>query len=122
MNNAVQQHPETTHGDTRGEGPGSARGIPDELNSPDGLHHTVTRIWEDVLRLDGLTAHANFFELGGHSLTASQVISRMRRALRVEIPLAAFFDHPTIGELTALTARQLAGADTAADRTENNVN
>ncbi|MBC3840221.1 hypothetical protein GXW82_08525 [Streptacidiphilus sp. 4-A2] len=87
----------------------------------DELQRSITRIWEDVLRLDGLPADADFFELGGHSLTASQVISRMRRALAVEVPLGAFFDHPTIGELTTFTARRLAGADAAADPMESNV-
>jgi acyl carrier protein len=120
-NNAVRQHPEATPGDTKGDGSGPAGGIPDELTSLDELQRAITRIWEDVLRLDGLAADADFFELGGHSLTASQVISRMRRSLEVEVPLGTFFDHPTIGELTAFTARRLAGADAAPDRTESNV-
>jgi hypothetical protein len=95
--------------------------IPDERASLDDLQRVITRIREDVLRLDGLAADADFFALGGHSPAASQVISRMRRALEVEIPLGAFFDHPTIGELTALTAHRLAGADAAADLMESNV-
>ncbi|TQF02614.1 hypothetical protein E6W39_10505 [Kitasatospora acidiphila] len=86
--NAPQQAPETASG----------------RKSLEELRATITGIWQDVLRLDGLTAEDNFFELGGHSLTASQVISRMRQALRVEVPLAAFFEHPTIAELALYTA------------------
>ncbi|WP_246213327.1 phosphopantetheine-binding protein [Kitasatospora viridis] len=69
-----------------------------DRKSPSELREVVTGVWQDVLRLDGLAPDANFFELGGHSLTASQVISRLRHALGAELPLAAFFDHPTIAE------------------------
>ncbi|MFH9349829.1 phosphopantetheine-binding protein [Kitasatospora sp. NPDC017646] len=86
---------------------------PPGARSLDELRAVITRIWQDVLRLEDLTAEDNFFELGGHSLTASQVISRMAQALRVEVPLAAFFDHPTVAELAAFTAAaQQAGAQT----------
>ncbi|MDH6131466.1 acyl carrier protein [Kitasatospora sp. MAA4] len=85
---------------------------PDGNSADDGtvrhsqLEQAITRIWEDVLRLDGLTTEDDFFELGGHSLTASQVISRMRRSLEVEVPLAVFFQFPTIGGLAAYAQRQ----------------
>ena len=41
----------------------------------------------------------NFFDLGGHSLIAMQVISRLRDALQVEVPVRALFDAPTATEL-----------------------
>ncbi|MGK4585152.1 phosphopantetheine-binding protein [Kitasatospora sp. HPMI-4] len=77
-----------------------------DLASQAEVQRTVLRIWEDVLRLDGLNPDDNFLELGGHSLAASQIISRMREALHTEVPLAAVFDHPTIAELTAFVLRQ----------------
>jgi acyl carrier protein len=41
----------------------------------------------------------NFFELGGHSLLMTQVISRVREAFRVELPVRKFFETPIITAL-----------------------
>ena len=43
--------------------------------------------------------HDNFFDLGGHSLMATQVVSRIRGRLNVELPLSEMFGYPTVAEL-----------------------
>jgi amino acid adenylation domain-containing protein len=60
---------------------------------------TIAAIWASVLRLSQVGVEDNFFEMGGHSLLTTQVISRIRQALAVEIPVRTLFERPTISAL-----------------------
>ena len=66
-------------------------------------------IWSQLLKLDSVGVDDNFFSLGGHSLTATQVISRLRKIMRVELSVREIFLRPTIAEL----ARQVDAIRTA---------
>ena len=59
----------------------------------------LAEIWTEVLGRPGVRRRDNFFALGGHSLMATQVLSRIRSIWRVELPLRALFDAPTIERL-----------------------
>jgi acyl carrier protein len=63
------------------------------------VEELLAEIWTEVLRAERIGIHDNFFDLGGHSLLATQVVSRMRRALQLEIPLRALFETPTVAGL-----------------------
>jgi len=71
----------------------------------------LARIWVDVLGVDRIGIHDNFFDLGGHSLMVIQLMSRVRKAFQVELPLRDVFTTPTIKEIAdMLEARILAKA------------
>jgi acyl carrier protein len=65
----------------------------------------LAKIWQEVLKLDQVGIHDSFFELGGHSLLATQVLSRVHRALEVDVPLREFFEKPTVAGLADLVER-----------------
>jgi amino acid adenylation domain-containing protein len=62
----------------------------------------VAAIWAELLAVDAVGRNDDFFDLGGHSLVAAQVVTRVRAALEIELPLAALFDHPTLEGVCAV--------------------
>jgi amino acid adenylation domain-containing protein len=70
------------------------------------LERVVADVWASVFRLKHIGVEDHFFnDLAGHSLLATQVASRIRAALEIDLPLRLLFEHPTVRRLcTALVA------------------
>jgi len=73
-------------------------------------------IWAEVLKAQQIGIEDDFFELGGHSLLATQVVSRIRQAFNLPLPLRDLFEAPTVaglaGRISSLEKRR-AGIETA---------
>jgi amino acid adenylation domain-containing protein len=80
--------------------PGTARQSYVAPGTP--TQQTIAEIWSELLKADKLGIHDDFFECGGHSLLATRLVSRIRRAFDVELPLRAVFEGPTIAEMSEL--------------------
>ncbi|HEX8145224.1 MAG TPA: condensation domain-containing protein [Pyrinomonadaceae bacterium] len=77
------------------------------------LEETLAEIWAQLLGVERVGIQDNFFALGGHSLLAIQLISRVRVAFSVDLPLRRLFEAPTLAgmaeiiETTSITGQGL---------------
>ncbi|WP_342381799.1 non-ribosomal peptide synthase/polyketide synthase [Myxococcus stipitatus] len=73
----------------------------EEYEAPEtALERKLAEVFEEVLGTKKRVGRKeDFFELGGHSLLATQVIARVRALTKVDLPLRALFESPTLETL-----------------------
>ncbi|WP_375341428.1 amino acid adenylation domain-containing protein [Lyngbya sp. CCY1209] len=78
----------------------------------------IARIWESILGVSRIAIHDNFFELGGTSILATQMISRMRQELAIDLTLRQLFESPTVADLVAQIQTQITRTARAIEATD----
>ena len=63
------------------------------------LEEELAGIWCGVLGVEPVGIEDNFFELGGHSILVTRLVAQVRKVLKMDLPLRAVFETPTIERL-----------------------
>lgn len=63
------------------------------------VERVLCQIWSSVLNAERVGVHDDFLLLGGHSLLAVQMTSRMKKILKIEVPLHYLYENPTVAML-----------------------
>jgi acyl carrier protein len=85
----------------------------------DPVEKELAKLWSEVLGIEWedeespIGVNDNFFELGGHSLLATQIISRIREAYQIEVPVRRVFEKPTIAGLAEIITEGLIAQEEA---------
>jgi amino acid adenylation domain-containing protein len=74
----------------------------------DKIEKKLAETWSEVLGLshNSIGIDDNFFKLGGHSLKATTLVSRIKKAFNVNMPLIEVFNRPTLRQLGDCIKRQ----------------
>ena len=82
------------------KGTGKSKGISKSKNESAEISEVIGSIWKDLLGLDHLEPQKSFFESGGDSIWASQLLSRIRDRINIDVPLSTFYKASSLAQLT----------------------
>ena len=72
---------------------------PDYTAPRTATEELLAHLWAETFGLERVGIHDNFFELGGHSLLVTRLVSKIRAAFAVDLPLVTLFEVSTIAGL-----------------------
>ncbi|MDB9373588.1 non-ribosomal peptide synthetase [Nodularia sphaerocarpa] len=58
----------------------------------------ILTIWKEILEIEHINTQDNFFEIGGNSALVLQLLSKLEKTLKIQLPLITLFKKPTIVE------------------------
>jgi acyl carrier protein len=59
----------------------------------------VAKLWQEAFGIEMVGIEDNFFDLAGNSLLALQIVTRLRKAFHVDLPMTSLFEAPTVAGL-----------------------
>ncbi len=81
---------------------GTRPGLQEAFVAPrTSVEEVLASIWSKILAVEQVGIYDDFFELGGHSLLVAKLIAEIQRDLRVDLPVRALFESPTVAQLAA---------------------
>ena len=63
------------------------------------VQKSLTKIFQDVLKLDKIGINDNFFEIGGNSLLVTQAVTKINNKFKSQFDIHTFFLNPNIKEI-----------------------
>lgn len=84
--------------------------LPTPYQAPrDEVEKRIVEIWQQAFGVAPVGIHDGFFDLGGDSILVTQVLSRVRDALGVEMPVQDFYERPTVAAMAETVSARGAG-------------
>ena len=86
------------------------------------VKQTFANICADVLGVENINMNDNFFMIGGNSLIATQVVSRLKEAYSVDLPLEEIYEGENLEEISKKIENALHEKDMAISRLTEQIN
>jgi fengycin family lipopeptide synthetase D len=75
------------------------------------MEKKVAAVWKEVLHLDQIGVNDGFFDIGGNSANILRVHMKLKELVKMDIPLMALFQNPTIYSLANYLSVDAIGGD-----------